>query len=516
MKKYIFWIIYAVFTIGLLAAGFKAVNYVKEVLVEYEESQPEKMVEQQLEVIRQAAAQDTLEKVITFQKLNQAVYDIDISDFREYKDKIKNAKELTYKIKNGYSETEQRFHILADGEVVAVLSMESVKEEIKLAILKVNEWEVREITPVLTLVNYNYVVDVPQGFSVEINGTKLTDAVASGQAGWETYVVETLYREPQIRICDAYGKEAHFDIENNHVKPIVYNYELRIPKELSVYAGGILQEGTQQGEETVYSFITLYESLELKDAHGNSMEYKGGDDIITYNYVIKLPDNFKVSVNGQEAAKYVTETSSNEKYQYVADYAKMPGFATYEIKNAICEPQVEIADNLNQKVECVFENGVFEITEQTGLDAIPEEISATVDVLEIAKMWSKFMTTDLEGSQKGFGTMKKYLIKNSYLYDVAYKWVTNIDITFVFGHVLKNPPFTDEKVTNFISYGDNMFSCDIYFVKHMKDLKDRNEGEIEDVMNSTFYFMNYDETADGVDNPHWVILDITEILSDQR
>jgi hypothetical protein len=291
---------------------------------------------------------------------------------------------------------------------------------------------------------------------------------------------------------------------------------LRIPKELSVYAGGILQEGIQQGEETVYSFITLYESLELKDAHGNSMEYKGGDDIITYNYVIKLPDNFKVSVNGQEAAKYVTETSSNEKYQYVADYAKMPGFATYEIKNAICEPQVEIADNLNQKVECVFENGVFEITEQTGLDAIPEEISATVDVLEIAKMWSKFMTTDLEGSQKGFGTMKKYLIKNSYLYDVAYKWVTNIDITFVFGHVLKNPPFTDEKVTNFISYGDNMFSCDIYFVKHMKDLKDRNEGEIEDVMNSTFYFMNYDETADGVDNPHWVILDITEILSDQR
>jgi hypothetical protein len=167
-------------------------------------------------------------------------------------------------------------------------------------------------------------------------------------------------------------------------------------------------------------------------------------------------------------------------------------------------------------VECVFENGVFELTEQTSLDAVPEEIAAEIDVLEVAKMWSKFMTKDLEGSQKGFGTMKKYLIKNSYLYDVAYKWVTNIDITFVFGHVLKNPPFTDEKVTNFISYGDNLFSCDIYFVKHMEDLKDRNEGEIEDVMNSTFYFMNYDETADGVDNPHWVILDITEILSDQR
>ncbi|MBQ8633193.1 MAG: hypothetical protein IJ420_06265 [Lachnospiraceae bacterium] len=513
MKKYIFWIIYAVFTIGLIAAGLQAVRYVKTVLMEYELSQPEKVVEKQLEVIREAAAKDALDTVITFQKLDQAEYDIDISDFREYKDKIKNAKELTYKIKNGYSETEQKFNILADGEVVAVLSLESMQEEIKLAILKVNEWQVREITPIITLVNYNYTVEVPKGFSVEINGTKLTDAVASEQAGWEYYVVETLYSEPQIKICDAYGKEAHYDIANNHVKPVVYRFELRLPKEISVYAGGRLQEGTAQGEEKSYSFITLHESLELKDAHGNAVEYKGGDDILTYNYVIKLPDNFKVSVNGQEAAAYITDSYANEKYQYCEEYAKMPGFFTYEINNALCEPAVGILDNLNQKVECVFENGVFELTEQTSLDAIPEEIAAEIDVLEVAKMWSKFMTKDLEGSQKGFGTMKKYLIKNSYLYNVAYKWVTNIDITFVFGHVLKNPPFTDEKVTNFISYGDNLFSCDIYFVKHMEDLKDRNEGEIEDVMNSTFYFMKYDETNDGVDNPKWVILDIAEILS---
>jgi len=513
MKKYIFWIVYALFTIGLAGAGFQAVKYVKEVLVVYEASQPEKVAEKQLENIREAAAQDSLENIISFRKIEQAEYDIDISDFREYKDKIKNAKELTYKIKNGYSENEQKFNILADGEVVAVLALESVREEVKLAILKVNEWKVKEITPILTLVNYNYIVDVPQGFSVEFNGVKLADAVASEQPGWETYVVETLYHEPQIKISDMYGKEAHYDITDNHVKPIVYNYELRLPKEISVYAGGRVQEGTALGEETSYSFITLYDSLELKDVHGNCVEYKGGDEILTYNYVVKLPGNFKVSVNGKEAETYISETSANEKYQYCAEYVEMPGFVTYEINNAICEPDIEIYDNLNQKVECVFENGVFEVTDQTGLDTIPEEIAATVDVLEIAKMWSKFMTKDLEGSQKGFGTMKKYLIKDSYLYDVAYKWVTNIDITFVFGHVLKNPPFTDEKVTNFISYGDNMFSCDIYFVKHMEDLKDRNEGEIEDVMNSTFYFMNYDETEDGVDNPHWVILDITEILS---
>ena len=122
------------------------------------------------------------------------------------------------------------------------------------------------------------------------------------------------------------------------------------------------------------------------------------------------------------------------------------------------------------------------------------------------------MTNDLEGTQKGFGTMKKHLITNSYLYNVAYKWTTNIDITFVSSHVLDNPPFSEEKVTNYKSYGDNVFSCDISFLKHM-DLASRNMKVIDE-MNSTFYFMYYDETKDGVDNPRWVILDIQEIITE--
>lgn len=514
MKKYIFWIVYAVFVIGLIGAGAWTVGYVQEVLEDYEVSQPEKVVERQIESIKEAAAQDRLEEIIEFYELEQAEYDIDISDFSEYKDKIKNAKELSYKIKNGYSETEQKFNILADDEVVAVLTLESVKEEVKLAILTVNEWQVKSLTPIITLTNYNYTVEVPEGFQVTINGTTLRNPEASEEAGWETYVVETLYSEPEIKIYDEYGKEALYDIVNNHVTPIVYSYSLRIPKEFTVSAGGKVQEGTAVADEMVYSFLTLYESLELQDAHGNCVEYKGGDSIFTYNYVIKLPDNFKMSVNGRDAAAYITETAANEKYQYCAEYAEMPGLVTYEIKNAICEPAIEIYDNLGQSVECVFENGAFEITEQAGLASIPEEVAAKVDVLEIAKMWSKLMTNDLEGSQNGFGTMKEYLIPDSYLYDVAYKWVTNIDITFTFAHKLKNPPFTEERVTNYVSYGENLFSCDIYFVKHMEDLKDRNEGEIEDVMNSTFYFMQYDKTEDGVDNPCWVILDIRENLSE--
>jgi len=514
MKKHKFWTFYAIFAVILIFFGALVFCHVQEVLKEYEASQPERLAEQQLEAIRKAAKQDTLEEVITFYELNQAEYDVDISDFQEYKDKIKHAKNLSFKVKNGFSEAEQKFNIIADDEVVAVLTLKSVKEEVKLAILKVNEWRVKSVTPVLTLTKYNYVVDVPTGFLVTINGTTLTEPQEASESGWETYIVETLYSEPEIKIYDAYGTEALYDIVENRVKPIVYNYDLNLPQEFTVSVGGIVQEGIITGEETAYSFTTIHEKLELTDAYGTRLEYRGGDEIYTYNYVLRLPENFTVYVNGKKADSYITDISENERYRYCLEYADMPKLVTYEFINSIGDPEPEVYDNRNQKVECVFESGYFEVTEQAGCETIPEEISKQVDVLEIAKMWSKLMTNDLEGSQNGFRTIEEYLMKGSYLYDVAYKWVTNIDITFTFSHVLKNPPFTEERVSDYVGYGNNLFSCDIYFVKHMEDIKDRNEGEIVDIMNSTFYFLYYDETDDGKDNPHWVIADIQENLSE--
>ncbi len=515
MKKYIFWTAYAALVLILVGSGAYALDYVNNVLKQYEEAQPEKLVEAQLELIKKAAQEDTLEEIITFYELEQAEYDIDISDFREYKDKLKNAAELTYKMKHGYSETEQQFHILADGEKVAVLTMESIREEVKLAILTVNEWQLKSITPIMTLENYDYTVEVPKGFQVTINGMKLTNPAEAKEEGWETYEVETLYREPEIKLYDAYGAEAVFDIVENHVKPIVYTYSLRLPKGFTVSDNGRLQEGTADGEEVVYTFITLSKTLTLADAHGNTVEYKGGDSIYTYDYTVTLPDNFVMTVNGRSGADYLAETKDNRRYQYVEEYVDMPGIVTYKIQEALGEPEILIYDNLGRQIACEFEDYTFERREQTALDSIPEETAAQIDVLEVAKMWSLFMTDDLNGSQNGFGTIKEYLLKDSYLYQTAYKWATGIDITFMFGHTLENPPFTEEKVTNFISYGETVFSCDIYFIKHMRDRSNRNgEEAITDILNSTFYFMYYDETDDGKDNPHWVILDKQDILSE--
>lgn len=511
MKKFVFWILYVIYISALVVLVSKSVTYVKGVLREYEASQPEKVVEAELDRLQDAVKNDTTESVITFQTIEQAEYDIDISDFRAYKDKLANAKQLTYKTKNSYSETEQQYYIMADEEAVAVLTLESVKEEVQLAILTMNEWKVKSVTPILTLTNYDYVIDVPKGFWVTINGHTLSDAKEAAN-GWETYAVETLYSEPEIKIYDAYGNEALYDIADNHVTPIVHTYSIKLPTGFSVFAGGIEQNGIAEGNEVRYDIITLQESLELKDAYGNKILYKGGDSIYTYDYVVKIPDNFQITVAGNTAESYITATEEIVKYQYAAEYMKMPQMQTYTIPKAFCEPEIVILDNLNQTVDCVFEHYYFEVTEQTGLESVPEEIAAGIDVLDIAKKWSKFMTRDLEGSNRGFGTMKKYFIEDSYLYQMAYKWINSADSSYTPKHTYKNPPFTGEKVSNFISYGDNIFSCDIYLVKqmHLTSYK----MDVEDVLNSTFYFMNYDDTEDGTDNPQWVIIDIQENLSE--
>ena len=117
------------------------------------------------------------------------------------------------------------------------------------------------------------------------------------------------------------------------------------------------------------------------------------------------------------------------------------------------------------------------------------------------------MTDDLEGSNKGFDTIKKYLIKDSYMYNVAYKWATGIDITLTSAHRTSDNYFKNEKVSNFVKYSDNLFSCDISFVKYMYLYK--SNKWVDDPMNSTFYFLNIGDE----NKPNWVILDIQEIVS---
>lgn len=413
MKKYLFWIGYGIFTIVLLVLSAISLRHVENVLVKYENSQPEKLVEKYLEEIASASLPEEL-KI------------------------LQSATELTYKVRTGsFSETEQQYNILADGEVVAVITLESVSEEVVFHLLTICDWKTKSVDPVVA-------------------------------------------------------------------------YHLRLPESISVYTKEDKQIGVADGDEMVYSIYTIYETLELEDAYGTRVEYKTGDSIYTFDYTVKIPENYSLTLNNDEMSDYITNVEENVKYQYCAEYTDMPKLVTYEFADALGEPKVEICNNKKENVAYKFEDYKVVLSAQSGEETIPAQIAEQVDVLEIAKMWSKFMSDDLEGGQRGFQTISKYLVEDSYLYEVAYKWAQGIDITYTAYHRLDDPAFTEEFVTNYVDYGNGLFSCDISFVKHMYLIYDYMH--VTDVTNSTFYFtylQNQDET-EGI----WVIVDIQEIIGE--
>jgi hypothetical protein len=70
---------------------------------------------------------------------------------------------------------------------------------------------------------------------------------------------------------------------------------------------------------------------------------------------------------------------------------------------------------------------------------------------------------------------------------MAVKYASSVDITFTSSHVLNDPAFTEESVTNFKQITEDCFSVDISFVKHMIL---RNGLKVDDPMNDRFYFVN--------------------------
>ena len=114
------------------------------------------------------------------------------------------------------------------------------------------------------------------------------------------------------------------------------------------------------------------------------------------------------------------------------------------------------------------------------------------------------MTDDLP-----FAQIKGDLIAGSYQYEVAVRYATGEDIKFTSKHTLADPPFTENSVTNFTWITDDCFSVDISFVKHMRLYYG---AMVDDPMNDRFYFVRYDDTDNGVNDPTWKLASMKEIV----
>ncbi len=231
------------------------------------------------------------------------------------------------------------------------------------------------------------------------------------------------------------------------------------------------------------------------------------------DYAIRIPDNYSATVNDIPlSAEYLTgERVENPEFANVSAYVQMPANVEYALSGLLEKPEIKIFNA--QGGEAAFawdEETNVAMAEQ---EPVPMPENYYQEALLMAQAWENFLTGDLPGERHGLAAIRRYLLQDSYYWKMADDYAKSEDITFISAHTMGNPPYSNVKISNYIPYGENCYSCHIYFEKNMI-LKSGSRRV--DTIDSTFYFVKYDDSDDGTDNPHWAIADMTAAVGDGR
>ncbi len=230
----------------------------------------------------------------------------------------------------------------------------------------------------------------------------------------------------------------------------------------------------------------------------------------TSNYRYSLPENYKLLVNGVEVTVEFQKGEIVKKDYKLSDeilnYVSFPGTITYEITGLVNAPTVQVLDAQGNVSEAMTfdEQGNGSLVVDDDFSAtLPEDRKAYA--LETAEMWADFTNKDLKGSNYGLATMQARLVKDSYFYQFADSYAHGVDITFVSDHVDASPKFSDITVSEYKEYTDTLYSVRCIFTKNMYTKGQKFKSITTD---STFFFLYIDDSEDGVDNPHWCMIDM--------
>lgn len=510
MKKKLlsFKFFYIVYVVILAVLIFVAVLHVRSVLEEYEASLPEKKVEAAMEQLLSDAETGKFWTKYFLPEVVVGRFEEQFDIKSEYITRF-NADEVEYVQKRSESEDELYYNLVNDGTVLAEIKLVAAGPKIsKFLVLNYRQWKVEHVKPFVD--NNDYTITVPNEFKVVVNGIELTAEEGTASGAFETtYTVEGVYRQPSFEITDGDGNAVKYTISNFQVIPEFYYYNLTLPTALKVTVNGEAFKGKAVDQERMRYEVRLLEKPEviISDFFGNEYRYEGGNKLDLTYMTIVADSRYSVLVDGAQVPVEAVESKVEAEYSMLEGYvAQVPEVCTYNIAVLKKDTVVSVADEKGNPVALEEGLTMYDFTGGVkGLDEVPAEIAAEVDVLENAKNWSLFTSADVP-----FKEITKYLVADSYQYKVAKQYAGGVDITFFSAHYFANPAFTEETVGNFVWLTEDCFSVDVSFVKHM--ILSRTGEHRDDPMNERFYYIRVDETNDGVDNPTWKIVGIWKIV----
>lgn len=250
----------------------------------------------------------------------------------------------------------------------------------------------------------------------------------------------------------------------------------------------------------VYNDEELITSVELKEEKSftrlliftiknwsiKDVQYKFEKGLYSYN--ILIPSNYKLYLDDKEYTTY--QESSESTFDRIKDYDKDLVSKLFEIKDLNSKPNIVIKDNNNKEVNYELKGNKIEVKNEYKTVKYSELNKKTeIDVMEIAKNWSLFLTKDLSGVNNGLPKFTPYLIKDSYMESLAKRWARGPEIYDVTEH--GTPTFKNEEIVGCTVYTDNTFSCEVKLDKTFRLTK---SGQYRtDSMHEAMFFTYYED-----------------------
>ena len=224
------------------------------------------------------------------------------------------------------------------------------------------------------------------------------------------------------------------------------------------------------------------------------------------NYTFSIPDGYTPVINNRHVdTSYKTENIEQiPEFAYVSNYISMPSYVDYKVDNVLADSDIKVLNTNGEEVPIEINGSKVKATYASAASELSEDRKN--EALSMVQTYEDFNTDDLSGANHGLATVQSFLIKDSDYWNMAKQWAGGVDITFTSAHKFDDPKYTNVVVDNYAEYSDVCYSLHIAFSKNM--VLTRTGEKISNDFDSTVFFIYYDDSDDGIDNPHWCIADM--------
>ena len=340
----------------------------------------------------------------------------------------------------------------------------------------------------------HFVENYMQEFESKVKDHSLTSSDFTFKTLDLTFVDTESFMDEYISSLDSYSSfTAEKDPTSYITESPVYN----------IYA-----DGNMIGKLTLkaVSQTKIFAILTIMDWGVDTVEPVCSINVTDYTFLV--PEGYTPVIDGMHVPEtYMTGNKEQiPEFAYVSNYIPMPEYVEYKVDNVMVGSSIKILNPEGQEV--VYETNdtgnKIKATLATASAEIPEDRKE--EALKMVQTYEDFNTDDLSGASHGLATVQSFLIKDSDYWNMAKQWAGGVDITFTSAHVFDDPKYSNVVVDNYAEYSDICYSVHIAFSKNM--ILTRTKEKISNDFDSTVFFIYYDDTDDGTDNPHWCIADM--------